>query len=296
MTRGHPGIEGIIDLERYPIHTKGSDEYGRLVAECKKKLNDYGSVDLTGFVRADVLTDMTAEVAGLPSYNRLEVVRPYGTNIADDAALRTVTADPRHPLNRQFAQDTHAVAADLIPKSSLIRQVYDYQSVTDFIADVLGKERLHHFGDEFQSINLMFMRDNNSRSWHYDGTDAVITLMLQHSNSGGEFEWAPFIRKRADDGSLDENFSAVKKLFDGQYGETMIKSAPAGTLNIFNGLRTMHRVRTVYGPKTRITAVLSYDTSPGTCGSPQKNVCLYGERVKKIYQGRGLLLSEKSRL
>jgi len=50
-------------------------------------------------------------------------------------------------------------------------------------------------------------------------------------------------------------------------------------------MRTLHRVRTVYGPKRRIVAVLSYDSLPGRHGSIEKNVQLYGERVPPLIEG-----------
>ena len=39
--------------------------------------------------------------------------------------------------------------------------------------------------------------DGCARAWHYDGSDAVVTLMLQKADEGGEFEFAPFIRGEA---------------------------------------------------------------------------------------------------
>jgi len=45
----------------------------------------------------------------------------------------------------------------------------------------------------------------------------------------------------------------------------------------------------VYGPRTRIVAVLSYHSQPGLAGAVNKNIALYGERVEKIYRQRGLL-------
>ena len=67
-----------------------------------------------------------------------------------------------------------------------------------------------------------------------------------------------------------------------------MKNAPAGTLNLFNGMRSLHRVRSVYGPTTRVLAVLSYDDREGRQFPPSKNVALYGDRVKQIYHRRGV--------
>ena len=101
------------------------------------------------------------------------------------------------------------------------------------------------------------MYDGCSRAWHYDGTDTVITILLQKPDQvsrlrgkylvtlliqGGEYEFAPFIRGKE---RGEENFEEVARLFDGSYENKIVKDAEAGTLNLFNGMRSLHRVRTV---------------------------------------------------
>jgi len=284
-------IGSIIDLERYPIH-KDSPAYDQLVEECRTQLKAVGSVDLPGFVLDDVIKKMASEVDNLPSYNRLNIVSAYGASIDDEpeevnqTAMESWRGQP-HPAKRKFAQDTNAVAADQIPLNSLIRQVYDSPMVMRFLARASGKKAMYQFEDEFQSINIMYMFDGCSRAWHYDGTDTVITLLLQKADQGGEYEFAPFIRGEA---KGDERFEDVAHLFDGSYDGNIVKNADAGTLNLFNGLRSLHRVRTVYGQTKRIVAVLSYDSQPHKIGSVLKNVVLYGDRVEQIYRRRGTLM------
>ena len=88
--------------------------------------------------------------------------------------------------------------------------------------------------------------------------------------------------------SPDEIVSYLSSfLLQGSYEKSIVKNADAGTLNLFNGLRSLHRVRTVYGPRKRIIAILSYHTEPNLKGAVQKNIKLYGERVEKIYRERG---------
>ena len=146
---------------------------------------------------------------------------------------------------------------------------------------------MFQFEDEFQSINIMYMYDGCSRAWHYDGTDTVVTVLLQRAETGGEFEFAPFIRGKQPG---DEQFEDVAELFEGSYDGSIVKNAYAGTLKLFNGKRSLHRVRSVYGFSKRIVAVLSCDSEPHKKGSITKNVALYGERVEHIYKQRGLLL------
>jgi len=279
----------IVDLDRYPIHERGLAYYN-LVQDCQEQLHAVGSVDLDGFIRRDVIERMAMEVDNLPSYNRLNIVSPYGAAIDDEPPkIDFNSTDERrrpHPSQHKFAQDTNAVAYDQIPLNTLIRKVYDSNLVMNFIADATGKERMYHMEDEFQAINIMYMHDGCSRAWHYDGTDTVITLLLQKAAVGGEYEFAPFIRGEE---KGDERFEDVAKLFEGTYDGNIVKNADAGTLNLFNGIRSLHRVRTVYGPTKRIVAVLSYDSKPNIRGSYTKNVVLYGERVENIYKERGWL-------
>jgi len=280
----------LLDLERYPLHAEASPAYTELVEWCRQQLASLGSVDLPGFIRSSVLAEMTQEVSDLPSYNRLNVVSAYGAAL-DDEPKEVNQTMPRwrgqdHPAKRKFAQDVFAVAGDLVPSSALIRKVYDSPMVMRFLAKASGKQRMFQMDDEFQCINIMYMYDGCSRAWHYDGTDTVITILLQKPDQGGEYEFAPFIRGKE---RGEENFEEVARLFDGSYENKIVKDAEAGTLNLFNGMRSLHRVRTVYGPTKRVISILSYHTEPGLRGAVLKNVKLYGERVATIYRGRGLL-------
>ena len=282
-------IEKLIDLERYPIH-RPSAQYDDLIEFCQTQLKKVGSVDLPGFIRPSVIEKMSAEVDNLPSYNRLNVVSAYGAALDDEPEEMNRTMPDwngqAHPAKRKFAQDVFAVAGDQIPDGALIRNIYESEIFTHFLARASGKEKMYQMDDEFQNINIMYMYDGCSRAWHYDGTDTVITILLQKPEVGGEYEFAPFIRGKA---RGEENFEDVARLFDGSYPNNIVKNAEAGTLNLFNGVRSLHRVRTVYGPKKRIISILSYHTQPDLRGSISKNVKLYGERVASIYKERGLL-------
>ena len=78
---------------------------------------------------------------------------------------------------------------------------------------------------------------NLTRSGECEGK-YLLTLLIQ----GGEYEFAPFIRGKE---RGEENFEEVARLFDGSYENKIVKDAEAGTLNLFNGMRSLHRVRTV---------------------------------------------------
>lgn len=55
-------IKSLVDLEKYPLHLPQSTEYDELIEFCKTQLRKYGSVDLPGFIRAEVLYQMAEQV------------------------------------------------------------------------------------------------------------------------------------------------------------------------------------------------------------------------------------------
>ena len=83
------------------------------------------------------------------------------------------------------------------------------------------------------------------------------------------------------------DYDSIKRVLNGEY-TTEIRKPQAGTINVFKGNRALHRVRCVYGGEARTLAVLSYDSIADRVVPPKKNVSLYGERVRKIYQERGV--------
>ncbi len=280
-------IGRLVDLARYPIRDLSAPRARALVRACRDKMRGDGSLLLEGFVRPDVVEGMCKEVTGLPSHRRLEIVDVMKRDPWVDKRLferDDVPAD--HPLRYQTPQDVHAVASDLVPRGCMLRQVYDSPEVMAFIAACVGQKQIYQYADEFQALNVMYIKDGGSRAWHYDGSDYVVTLMLQPAEEGGAFEYAPFIRG---DAPGDERFEDVKKLFAGQW-PTHQTRCKAGALAVFNGRRSLHRVRTVFGEKDRIMSVLSYAKTPGEEGTPEKNVTLYGQRVARIYEGRGVAL------
>jgi hypothetical protein len=271
----------IVDLEKYPIDDLDGAACQAIIAEATARWEALGATHFPGFIREDVLAQLASEVspeAGLLSHRRAYTAP---THLGDVAA----GDDDEHPQRRQFQTHVHAVAADQVPRETLLRQLYDSPQVAAFFARVIGKEQLYQYDDEFQKLNVMWVRDGGQRSWHYDGSDFVATLLIQQADEGGEFEFAPFIRGQQDgNGVFDERLKDVRALFDGTYmGQHLKGRAASGTMQLFNGLRSLHRVRCVYGPTTRISAVLSYDTNAPEdqyIRSVETNVRLYGERVR----------------
>jgi len=141
-----------------------------------------------GFVHPNAIARMASEVNDLPNAfhhfgdNGLDAVYPVARRplrYASDEAVGVLP--PSHPLRRSSKQDTLSIASDQIPAGSLLRQLYDAQLMTDFIAAVVCKKGatadspapapLYQFADEFQALNVIYYDTGGARAWHYDGSD-----------------------------------------------------------------------------------------------------------------------------
>jgi len=135
--------------------------------------------------------------------------------------------------------------------------------------------------DPFQALNLMYLGDGNESQWHYDAGEFTVTLLLQDAKMGGEFEFVPNIRSVE-----DENYAEVRQVFDNTHEGVRCYERTTGTLTMFRGGHSLHRVTPSIGDQKRITAILCYDEHPDFIDSDDVNLRLYGERIRPILDAR----------
>ena len=74
----------------------------------------------------------------------------------------------------------------------------------------------------------------------------------------------------------EARFIGVARLLRGQDNEVKTLPLGAGTLNVFKGKNTAHRVTPAKGARERIVAVFSYYERPGVMFSKEEQVGFYG--------------------
>ena len=244
----------LVDLDRYNINDLESKEMVAVISGIREQMREKGWCTIKGFIRAEVGETMTNQVRDLHAWNRKWPVTAYSGK-----GKAPANADESHPHNRLWPQNVHAVANDLIPADAMIKVVYQDAAVKRFLARALGVAAIYEYADEFQALNIMHIREGCSRAWHYDGSDFVVTLMMQPAQKGGAFEFAPFIRGHGEIDKMqaceDEHYDDVQALFDGTYPSISFRAEP-GDLALFNGQRSLHRVTEVQGPLDRIVSHL----------------------------------------
>ncbi|HEV3452204.1 MAG TPA: hypothetical protein VG869_13525, partial [Acidimicrobiia bacterium] len=131
--------------------------------------------------------------------------------------------------------------------------------------------RLYPYADRLGALNLAVMEAGDELAWHFDQTDFVVSLALVPARSGGDFEYAPRIREPD-----DEHYDRVARVLQGD--GTAVRRLPMtpGTLLLFEGRFSLHRVAPIEGDRARLVALLAYDTEPGTTSSELLRLVRYG--------------------
>ena len=177
--------------------------------------------------------------------------------------------DPRRVRIRSAKEGT---ALDDIPAESPVRALYESDEVLRFVAAALGIDPLFRSDDPLGALNYMYYAPGDELGWHFDGADFVVTLLLQAPSAGGVFEFAPMLRSEG-----DRNDDGVRALLAGTSDRIRTMSGEPGTLALFRGHWSPHRVTPVEGSRTRINAVLSYASAPGH---------RLGEETYRLFYGR----------
>ncbi len=125
--------------------------------------------------------------------------------------------------------------------------------------------------DALARANVMAYRDGETLNWHFDRSEFTTTLLLQAPEEGGDFVYRTDLRS---DG--DPNYEGVAKLLRGEDPDVQTLKLSAGTLNVFRGKNTAHKVSTVKGKRERLIAVFSYFDRPGVVFSKEEQIGFYG--------------------
>jgi hypothetical protein len=264
MTRRSP--TELIDRERYPIDVPDSAEYRAMAERCRAQLADHDACVLPGFLRPAAIEAVLAEIRPLlgEAYYCAHDHNPY-------LAEPDPRYDAAHPRNRLEVSDLGCLADDQLPTHCVLRALYDWPALRRFLAAVLGKAQLHPYADPLGSLNVNVAREGQQLGWHFDNADFAITLLLQAAEAGGVYEYLPRIRT-----AEDNAFEAVGRTLDGDTAGVRRLSTPPGTLVLFQGRASLHRVTPVEGQTPRLIAVLSYDPEPGVMLSEHNRRLFYG--------------------
>ncbi len=255
----------LIDLERYPVTRV--DACAPVLAGLRRSLAERGVAILPGFLRPDAVEAIARETEALVATAHRQDAWGTPYLVLPDLAL-----PEDHPRRAIVHSVTWVIAYDLIPRDSALRALYEWNPLMEFVGEVVERRPLHRFADPLGALNLTAMTEGDVQGWHYDSTDFVVSIAIQKSQRGGEFECARQIRS-AD----DENYAEVARVLRGEAPER-VETYPfePGTMMIFEGRNSLHRVSPIHGDRPRFVALLAYDTRPDADSSEILKLARYG--------------------
>jgi len=259
-------VRDILDLDRFPLDRPGSPEWHELVERCRADLASVGMFNLEGFVRPSAIDRALGEIK--PIMDTLSFTHRRAHNIYFKKDVPGLPAD--HPALRRVETINHTVCSDQIPDSVPL-WIYEWPQFAVFLAAAMNKEMLFAMRDPLARVNVIAYGAGEALNWHFDRSEFTTTLLLQAADAGGEFQYRSNLRT-----DTDPNYEGVARLLAGGDSEVKTLQLGGGTLNVFKGKNTAHRVTPARGTKERVVAVFSYYERPGVMFSKEEQIGFYG--------------------
>jgi len=224
-------VRVFVDLERYPIGDLDAPDAVELARRCRAELATDGVSILPAFVTAEATARAVVESEALAplvtrATSRARRISSCRPTVGRGAPARHVGRTPASPRSRTTGSlpvrcSGRCTSPMRSSRSSAVRSVRG--------VPVRRSAR---------RLNLAAMYDGDRLAWHYDQTDFVVSLAVQESESGGNFECVPHTRTVVN-GTVDERYDEVAEILAGD--ETRLVTIPMtpGTLMLFEGRHTL---------------------------------------------------------
>jgi hypothetical protein len=259
-------MNDVLDLERYPLDRPDSPAFRALVASCRRDMAVNGMFNLDGLVRPAGIERAVQEIQ--PRSDRMAYTHERQHNVYFEDSVAGLPPD--HGALRRFDTIHHTLCDDQLT-GTVVHEIYEWLPLPAFLARVLNKPQLFLMSDPLARVNVLKYKPGETLNWHFDRSLFTTTLLIQASDEGGEFEYRSNLRSDA-----DPNFDGVAKLLQGSDPDIRINPLAAGTLNVFAGKNTLHRVSLVRGHRDRLVAVYSYYEQPNVMFDDNERIGFYG--------------------
>lgn len=261
----------LIDTARYPVDRLGSAEGRCFVEECAQAFAATGVLVLPGFLTGDAVAAIRAEAS--EKLDQAFFCRNLHTVLLDKVSedAESVPDQPGDVMTRPLRTSVGSIANDLLDTHGVLQQLYDQPELTAFIGAVLSYDEFHRSADPLGAVSINVYGPGDGHQWHFDEAPFSVTLMIQESDEGGHFEYVTGVRSER---ALD--LDRIGRVLDGDESFIERLAFAAGSLSIFAGRNTMHRVTPVSGERPRFVPVLTYSATPGSMNSPEVRELFWG--------------------
>lgn len=262
-------MENYLDLDRFPIDQPESDACKDLIRRCRVDLATEGMFSLDAFLHPTVAQRAADALADSMDSDSFTHSRRH--NIYFKKGVPGL--EPDHPALREFDTTNHTLCADQL-SGNPIMDVYAWEPLRNFMAATMQLPALYLMDDPLARVNVMSYGKGETLNWHFDRSEFTTTLLLQAPDSGGDFEYRYNLRN-----DHNPNYEGVAKLLTGDDPDTKIITLSPGTVNVFRGKNTPHRVTPVGGGRKRVISVFSFYEQPGVTFTHEEQLGFYGRTL-----------------
>ena len=171
----------IIDIVNQSKHPIDSDEY---IQYCYDEIKKNSILILNDFLTNGCLSELITEAHGLQ-----DQAFYCSQNHTILLNKQDKLSDLNDPLNREVVSDKGCVPHDLLNQQSKLNILYQSNIFKNFLKGVLNLKDIYPYSDTLSSINYNYYQKSQQLGWHFDNASFAITLMIQSSDKGGEFEY-----------------------------------------------------------------------------------------------------------
>lgn len=157
---------------------------------------------------------------------------------------------------RQLRAEASASQGRPALEAGTLRQLYNCEQMTYFLAQACGRSALRHDADPQSAVTVSVTKDGDGLAWHFDDNDYLATLALQMPVMGGALEYVPAPGRRQAERDDD-----VRQVLAGDRSRVRVMAYRPGDLALLRGRDALHRVTPTRGARERCVAVFSYTTA-----------------------------------
>jgi len=260
-------LEQVIDLERYPVHQRGSKRYRQTIQDARRGLGTAECAYLPDFVLPEIVEQMRIEAESLApeAVYFSEEHNPYFSEVPESAP----DWDPRRIMGRKT---NGLVPGEAFPRDGLIWRLCRHEAMKRFVEDCLDIDPLYFYDDPYGSLNVSIQAEGEEFAWHFDTNEFTVSILLQKPVAGGLFEFAPNIRTPE-----SECYEDVAEVIAGKSEHVVTLDLRPGDLQLFKGRYSVHRVTPVEGPTKRLIGLFAYAREPGMYATPERSMQIWGK-------------------
>lgn len=284
-----------MNIEKYPWFSDlTSPEASEAIQKAQDQFHKTGAVIFPDFLTEHALQECVNDATEQEN-------AAFTTDDSHTAYLKP--ADPTLPdssvYNHEMRTQVASIAFDELSTGSQLAELYKNPKLLQLVSSIVDK-KLYLSEDPIGCCSVNVFRPTYHHSFHFDESEFSTTLMLQQAQdtNTGLFQYTDPLRDSPDDLAAVKVAAALREYDDtnsngvADFAELLPNTssdntnieAPklhtldfrAGTLSIFSGSQSLHRVTRVQGACSRLVAVLTFATRPGFRNSAKVQELFWG--------------------